>query len=418
MPRRSVPVLALSAIAVAAWLVSTPPAAAARNTPPLRGDFGQNFRLAETPTAAPETSFMDQEGLRVSLASFGGRVVLLNFWATGCQPCIEQLASLDRLQARLGSKGLSVIAVSVDKGGPVVAAPFLQEQGIGNLTSYSDPNSELMNSFGIRDLPSSVLIGADGQVDGVMMGATRWDSDDAIALVRHYLGLGGDPSESFYALAIPDEPEPESASDAYARGDYAAAYRLWRPAAEAGNAEAQFSIAVLFDHGFGVSQDKVRAAQWYGQAAQRGHADASYNLAVMLVDGEGIPRDYALAHLFFDLAAGTDPAAAEPRDALAAAMSAEARDQAEALAERARGDDSARVLREALATVLPALPTRDLIRQVQEGLARRGYDPGGADGIAGPKTRAAVRAYQSEAGLAADGEVSEALLTLLRSAGE
>ena len=61
------------------------------------------------------------------ITDFRGRVVLVNFWATWCAPCIRELPSLDRLQAEMGGKDFTVLAISADRGGVKTAAPFLEK---------------------------------------------------------------------------------------------------------------------------------------------------------------------------------------------------------------------------------------------------------------------------------------------------
>ena len=117
------------------------------------------------------------------------------------------------------------------------------------------------------------------------------------------------------ALAMPAWAGIGEGYDAYERGDYAAAFREWLPLAEAGSAEAQFNIAVMFQKSRGVPADSAEALRWYRLAAWQGHADAQNNLGGMLSRGEGIPEDYVQAHMWFNLAASRFSASeAENRD--------------------------------------------------------------------------------------------------------
>jgi thiol-disulfide isomerase/thioredoxin len=115
------------------------PGAEGSEPPPLEGMFKDNFTLLESPVPAPQTGFLDQSGAMVTLAAFRGRVVLLNFWATWCAPCIREMPALDRLQAELGDQGLTVLAVSQDRGGAKVVGPFLDKLKLDNLAIYLDP---------------------------------------------------------------------------------------------------------------------------------------------------------------------------------------------------------------------------------------------------------------------------------------
>jgi uncharacterized protein len=107
-----------------------------------------------------------------------------------------------------------------------------------------------------------------------------------------------------WAAAVPAVAGPfEDGADAYRAGDYATALRLWRPLADAGNANAQFRLGYMYHDGQGVPQDYEAAAAWYRRAAEQGNQFAQFNLGVMYEIGQGVPQDYVLAHMWFNLAA-------------------------------------------------------------------------------------------------------------------
>ena len=86
------------------------------------------------------------------------------------------------------------------------------------------------------------------------------------------------------------------------RGDYATAWKLWRPLAEGGNASAQVLLGGLFDRGHGVEMNPSEAARWYGLAASQGDADGQFFLGRMHDEGRGMPQDSVLAYKWFSLA--------------------------------------------------------------------------------------------------------------------
>ena len=187
-------VLAVSLSVIALW--ADPSGALGGEQPPLKGLLRDNFTLLDPPTPAPRAGFQDASGQAVRIADFAGRVVLLNFWATWCAPCVRELPTMDRLQARLGAEGLSVVAVSWDRGGLGVVAPFLERLGIEQLEIYLDPKGSTGRDFGVRGLPTTLLIDADGRIAGGIEGPLEWDSPEALELIRHYLNkadLSGRP---------------------------------------------------------------------------------------------------------------------------------------------------------------------------------------------------------------------------------
>lgn len=86
--------------------------------------------------------------------------------------------------------------------------------------------------------------------------------------------------------------------------NYAKAIAIFNDLAEAGNAEAQNSLAICYDKGHGVPQDYVKAVEWYTRAAEQGNAEAQFNLAMCYENGDGVPQDYEIAIKWYEKAAG------------------------------------------------------------------------------------------------------------------
>ncbi len=95
----------------------------------------------------------------------------------------------------------------------------------------------------------------------------------------------------------------QTGRDAYDIGDYATALTEWQPLAEAGDANAQFGLGLLYGNGFGVDMIDEQALLWYGRAAEQGHAAAQCNLAVMHLNGWGVPMNEEDAANYYLLAA-------------------------------------------------------------------------------------------------------------------
>lgn len=151
--------------------------------PPLAGEM-RDFDLFDR--QAPALRAERPDGADVTLASYDGQVVLVNFWATWCAPCVAEMPSLDRLQAELGDEGLRVMPISIDRGGLTEVAPFYRQARLDNLGIYLDPLGASPRGFDARGVPTTVLIDRDGRWVGTYAGAAEWDSPEAIALIRHY----------------------------------------------------------------------------------------------------------------------------------------------------------------------------------------------------------------------------------------
>jgi TPR repeat protein len=95
----------------------------------------------------------------------------------------------------------------------------------------------------------------------------------------------------------------EDGEGAYSRGDYATAYRLFRPLANQGVADAQVNLGLMYHNGEGVPQNSAEAMSWFRMAADQGLAEAQYNLGIMYQAGEGVPQNYADAAKWYRKAA-------------------------------------------------------------------------------------------------------------------
>ena len=141
------------------------------------------FIPATPPQPAPAVSFTTLAGNVASLADFKGRPVVVNLWATWCQPCLEEMPSLARLQAQEGDK-LAIAAVSEDHAGAKAVKPFIAEKGLDKLPIYLDPKGELGHAFKVRGLPTSIVIDAAGRIVGRVEGSAEWDSGKMHAVLQ------------------------------------------------------------------------------------------------------------------------------------------------------------------------------------------------------------------------------------------
>lgn len=98
------------------------------------------FEVSDTPTALPPLTMEAPDGRTIGMDHFGGKVVLLNFWATWCAPCLREMPSLDRLQKELGGETFTVVALSQDRGGRDVAGRFLEKLGLRDLAPLCRPH--------------------------------------------------------------------------------------------------------------------------------------------------------------------------------------------------------------------------------------------------------------------------------------
>jgi cytochrome c biogenesis protein CcmG/thiol:disulfide interchange protein DsbE len=152
-----------------------------------------NYRQGESSPAgrrAPEFQF-ELNGKPAKLADLRGKVVVLNFWATWCPPCVEETPSLNRLQERIVSRGGLVFGVSADSD-QAAYEKFLKNQNV-TFPTYRDPSlkgnlSQIALTYGSSMYPETYIIGRDGKIARKVIGPQHWDSPDLIAYLDTLLG--------------------------------------------------------------------------------------------------------------------------------------------------------------------------------------------------------------------------------------
>ena len=159
--------------------------------PFARGEVAA-VNVAKSPLKVPEPCLQDATGKTLSLASFHGRTVLLNLWATWCVPCRKEMPTLDALEGALGSKDFQVVAVNIDTRDPDKPKRFLKDIGISKLAYYADPSAKAFQdlkaigrAFG---MPTTMLIDRQGCEIGTIAGPADWASPDAVKLIQAALG--------------------------------------------------------------------------------------------------------------------------------------------------------------------------------------------------------------------------------------
>ena len=132
---------------------------------------------------APTAGFQDPQGRPTSLATFRGRPLLVNLWATWCGPCVVEMPSLDALAVREG-EAMQVLALSQDMDGRERVAAFFAQRRFRELEPYLDPRLDVMTALRIDTLPTTILYDAEGVEVWRMTGMADWESERAQRLLR------------------------------------------------------------------------------------------------------------------------------------------------------------------------------------------------------------------------------------------
>lgn len=204
--------------------------------------------------------------------------------------------------------------------------------------------------------------------------------------------------------------------------DIVKAKTWYQMAAEQGNASAMHNLAVLFAMGADGTTDNESAGRWFARAAELGVKDSQFNLGILSAKGVGVPQNLEESYKWFALVAKNgDKDAAQKRDEVANALRPEQLERARAAAEKWKPKE---LDVESNDTAIPdgwteapsktaSVDMKQAVRNIQLILNKNGYDAGGADGVMGAKTTAAISQFQKDNGMQPTGRVTEELVRAL-----
>lgn len=158
-------------------LAETPDIAALRE-----GDMSK-LTVHSEPITASDVSFETFDGSELHLSDYKGKITLVNFWATWCAPCREEMPSLSALQDELGGDDFEVVTIATGRNAPAAMERFMSDIGATNLPLHADRKQQLARSMGILGLPITVLLDRDGNEIARLQGDADWSSDSAKAII-------------------------------------------------------------------------------------------------------------------------------------------------------------------------------------------------------------------------------------------
>jgi thiol-disulfide isomerase/thioredoxin len=147
------------------------------------GDM-RKLTIHDAPQEVSTTAFEGDDGVEMTLQDLEGEVAVVNFWATWCAPCREEMPTLAKLQEELGDEGVRVATIATGRNDPVEMDRFFQEVGAEALPRWRDPSQALAREMGVLGLPITVILNREGQEIARLQGDADWSSESALAILR------------------------------------------------------------------------------------------------------------------------------------------------------------------------------------------------------------------------------------------
>lgn len=139
------------------------------------------------PRETPASTFDGEDGGQIALSDYGDKVLMLNFWATWCVPCREEMPALAELQEAYGGDDFEVVTIATGRNPPEAMTRFFDEIGVESLPLHRDPRQQFAREMGVLGLPVTVLLDRDGMEVARLQGGADWASDEARAVVEALL---------------------------------------------------------------------------------------------------------------------------------------------------------------------------------------------------------------------------------------
>jgi len=143
-----------------------------------------DLKRLDPPEDLPDGVFTAADGSTHSLSAFKGRGMVVNFWATWCVPCVAEMPSLAALALSLAPDDIAVLPLSSDRGGSATVATWFAAHDITSLPILLDPKGTLARAFGVRGIPTTIIIDTANRQVARLEGTADWDSSAARKLIR------------------------------------------------------------------------------------------------------------------------------------------------------------------------------------------------------------------------------------------
>ena len=145
----------------------------------------KNLVVHKIPKIYDNVIFLDDADEEINIQNLDSKLIILNFWATWCEPCKEEMPSLNRLQANQKLKNLKIYPINIGKENLKKVKSFFTELDINNLEPYFDNPSTLAKTFSLRGLPTTILFNSKGEEFARIIGSINFDDENFINWLKN-----------------------------------------------------------------------------------------------------------------------------------------------------------------------------------------------------------------------------------------
>ena len=145
----------------------------------------KNLVVHKIPKIYDNVIFLDDADEEINIQNLDSKLIILNFWATWCEPCKEEMPSLNRLQANQKLKKLKIYPINIGKENLKKVKSFFTELDINNLEPYFDNPSTLAKTFSLRGLPTTILLNSKGEEFARIIGSINFDDENFINWLKN-----------------------------------------------------------------------------------------------------------------------------------------------------------------------------------------------------------------------------------------
>ena len=146
----------------------------------------KNVVIHKVPKTHDNVIFLDNKDQKININQYRGNLLILNFWATWCEPCKEEMPSLDELQVNAELDKLKIFVINIGKENLNKVNKFFKDFNIKNFEPYFDPPTTLAKMFSLRGVPTSILINKEGQEFARIIGSIDFEDKNFVSWIKKY----------------------------------------------------------------------------------------------------------------------------------------------------------------------------------------------------------------------------------------